>query len=284
MALEVYQSCSSSGFYELFVDFLFFCGSGFVVCGVVTVLCKEWNVHQRAASNLSCCVIEVAFVVVEVVIKVISLFLVALEHSFCSAVCFNPMQNLTKHVDSVAWRSIVHRIIISMSLVAEHSRSSGTACLRFTNQIFADDYESNAGRSQVLLSTGKKQTELANVQRLTQNAGRNISYQWDVSAVRNVLVVSSHNCVVEADVSVVIVAFNLFNPWNVRIILVFAACNNININAKLFSLSSSLLCPDSSFDVGSLSSVNAQIFSNHSKLSRTAALNKKHLVVIRHVH
>ena len=228
--------------------------------------------------------IEVSFVVVKVVVKVISLFLVALEHSFGTTVLFDPVQNLVQYIDCVARWCVVHRTVVGVGLVSKHCWCARKTGVNFRNQIFADDNKCNTGWSQVLLSTCKKQTKLCNIKWFAQNAGRNISYQRNIACIRNVLVVSSHNCIVKTDVSVIVVTCDFFYFRNVRIVLVLAACNNVYINSKVLSFGSSLFSPYTGFDISSFFVLNTKILSDHGKLSGTTTLNKKYLVVVRYIH
>ena len=222
--------------------------------------------------------------IVEEVVKVVSLFLVALQHSFCSAVLFNPVENLVQNVDCVAWRCVVHWAVVCVCFVSEHCRCSRQAVCWLRNQVFADNYKCNSSRRKVFLRACKQKSEFWDIERFRKNTRRNISNERNISRLRNVFVMSSHDCVVKADISVIVVAFNFFNTWNIRIIFVFWRSDDVNFNAEFFCFGSSFFCPDTSFDVSRLFVVNSQVFCNHCKLCRTAALNKKNLVIFRNVH
>ena len=210
--------------------------------------------------------VEVALVAVQVFVKVFSLFLVALEHSLCTTVLFYPVQHLVQNIDCVAWRCVVHAAVVCVCLVCKHCWSASAAVFHFRDKVFADDYECNASRSKVFLCTGKEKAKLANIKGFAEYAGRNVCYERNLSCVRDVLVVGSHDCVVKADVCIVVVAGNLFYLWDVRVVLVLGGSDNVNFNAELFCFCSGFLCPDTGFDVGSLSSVNAKVLCNHCKL------------------
>ena len=76
----------------------------------------------------------------------------------------------------------------------------------------------------------------------------------------------THDCIVEADINVVIVSAYFFNAWDVRIVLVLRRSDYINFNTKVLCFCCGLLCPDTSFDVSSFFPVDTKVLCDHGKL------------------
>ena len=94
----------------------------------------------------------------------------------------------------------------------------------------------------------------------------------------------SHDCVVKANVGVVVVAFDFFNLGNVGIIFVFAGSDYVNLDSKMARFGGGFLGPNAGLDIGGLSCMDSQVLRHHSELRGAASLQEQNLVVVRHLH
>ena len=109
MTLEVYEASRGSLLDELGVKLL--------VAG------DERNVHQRAILRNDGTLEQLALV--EEIIKDLSLLLVVSLHSLEAAHLLYPLEHLAADVDSIAVRSVVEGIVVSLGLPLEHGGCSG---------------------------------------------------------------------------------------------------------------------------------------------------------------
>ena len=87
-----------------------------------------------------------------------------------------------------------------MGLVVEHG---GGEILSVADEVLADNHHRQAGGAHVLLGAGVQQAELADVDGLGQNAGRNISHQGNVPGFRKRVPLGAVNGVVQTDVEII---------------------------------------------------------------------------------
>ena len=101
---------------------------------------------------------------IEEIIKDLCLLLIVSLHSLKAAHLLYPLEYLAADIDTVAGRSIVKRIGISLRLPLEHCGSCGVNVI--SDEVFTDYSDNNTGRANVLLNTAVDNAVLCYVYRL----------------------------------------------------------------------------------------------------------------------
>ena len=191
MTLEVYKACCCSLSNELLVK--------------LSVARYEWNVHKRSVLRNNSALEELALV--KIIIEYLSLFLVVSLHSLKTAHFLYPLEYLAADVDAIARRCIVKRVSVSLSFPLEHCRCSLENIV--SDKIFSDDSNNNAGRTNVFLNATVNNAVLCYVNRLRQEAGRNVCNKCVTLCVRQSLVLCTIDSIVFADINIVSVLWDI---------------------------------------------------------------------------
>ena len=89
------------------------------------------------------------FALIQVIVEDLCLSFISHFHGFQTALFLQPFEYLAADIDSVARRSIEERACLRLYIVAHDRR-----CLRknvLADQVFPDDHDDNAGRSDIFL-------------------------------------------------------------------------------------------------------------------------------------
>src|SRR5262252_7157876 len=116
----------------------------------------EHHVHQRTRALFNRAMIE-AVARVDGIIEQLGLGLVALLYSTHPALRFNPLHHEANHVHRECWRCVVKRLLFDMRAVLK-DRWQVLVCS--LGKVFANEYDRDARRTEVLLCTGENQSEL----------------------------------------------------------------------------------------------------------------------------
>ena len=128
-------------------------------------------------------------------------------HSLKTAHFLYPLEYLAADIDSIARRCVIKRICVSLSFPLEHCRCALENVV--SDKIFSDDSNNNAGRTNVLLNTAVNNAVLCYVNRLRQEAGRNVCNKCVTLCVRQCLVLCTIDSIVFADINIVSVLRNI---------------------------------------------------------------------------
>ena len=239
------------------------------------------HIHQRAILRTDSALEHLALI--EEIVKDLCLLFVVCLHAFEAAHLLDPLEHLTADVDAVARRRIVKGTVVSLDLPVAHSRSL-LERRTVSDQILTDNNNLHACRADILLNAAIDNTILRHINRLREEAGRNIGDKDVALCVRQFLILCSINRIVFADIHIVCILRNI-QIGAVRNIgegLVRRRCN-LNDFAVLFSFLSSLLCPLAGDDVCSLA-VSHQVHRNLCENQRCAALQENDFIIVRNVH
>ena len=245
----------------------------------VFLFCQKRHVHDRTAVFVGGCTIDGARI--EVVVQAPGLCIIARFHAFRSAVFFYPMKHFTDDVDRIARRRIVQRIFVGVRFIREHRRR--TFLRRIGDEVVPDDDERNARRPEIFLRACKDEAESAHVQRLGQDARRDIGDERNTARIGNVIPVRALDRVVEADIRVIVIARDFIDFRDIAKIAVFRRRGDIDGNV-FFRFFDRFTRPHAGIDIDRFARTYAEIQRHHRKLSRTAALQKHDFVVVGHAH
>ena len=174
----------------------------------VEVAGDERHVHDRTVFLHDRTLEELA--VVEEVVKDRRFFTVSPLHLLETAHVEEPLEDLAADVDAVARRRIVHGAVLGIGRELAHRRREGHHVLG--HHVVTDDADHDARRTDVLLCAGIKICIFLHVDRLGQEAGRQVGDEVLSLRVRQIPVFRAVDRIVLADVNVICILAD----WKVR--------------------------------------------------------------------
>ena len=201
--------------------------------------------------------------VVDSIVQLLSLVEIDLVDSFHAAEFLIPLESLKSRVDGQYRRSIEHSVLVDVGLVVEHCRDSA---VNLTQSVFLNDNESNACRSEVLLSTAIDDRIFAYINRARENVARHIGYHRHVD-IGVVVDLSTIDGVVGGDVEIIAVGSNSVTLRDIVVVIGFRRTHYIYFTKQLGFLNS-LVSPCAGVEIRCL--LIEQVIRNHAELEACA--------------
>ena len=202
-------------------------------------------------------------------------------HLFQTADGLQILEDLAAAVDRPAVRGIVHGACTCMGAVLQ---VDGKILQIVTDEVFADDADHHARRTDVLLHARVDHAVVGHVAGLGQEHGRLVGDQRMTLGVGQLFPRHAVDGFVLADVDIVGVFRNvqIGAVGNVGVVLVLGGRGDDDL-ADLLRLGDCLLGPCAGLNVDSLAVLH-EVHRNHGELQRCAALNEQNFIVVGDTH
>ena len=219
---------------------------------------------------------------IHIVVQQLGLGLVALAHGVQTTLALQPLEHQTGQIPAVGWRRVKHGVGLGHGRIVHDGRGMRA---RLLEQVFTHYHYRQTGRADVFLGAGIDKAEFADIDGARQNGRRHVRDQRHIAGVGHKVILDAFHGFIRAVVYI--------GGGRVQVPLVgqgtravFGGGKTVQYPylAHFFRFCHGGFGPLTGHDVIGFGILAHQVQRYSGKLATATALQKQHLVIVRHLH